>query len=78
MFEVFRKTYTVTRVAAGDYVDGKWVEGATSTFTIQASLQPAKPKEMEMLPEGRRNQETYKLYSDTQLRTVEEDETNPE
>lgn len=66
----FRSTFSVKRVVPGAYVNGFWVEGAESTFTIQASVQPLKGKEMEMLPEGRRNSQSVKIYTDTQLQTV--------
>jgi hypothetical protein len=72
MISSFRKALTVTRYAAGSYVDGRWVEGVGSTFTIKASVQPLSDREMQLLPEARRNTETYNLFTDTQLRTAEQ------
>lgn len=53
-------------------VNGRWAESAVQEFTIQASVQPLTPKEMESLEEGRRTRDAFKLYSDTALRTVKE------
>lgn len=75
-----RQSLTVTRYAGGSKVNGKWVEGTPSTFTINASVQPLTPKEIELLPEGRRaSGENYKLYADPSpiLKTVSGDE-NPD
>ena len=68
-----KKTLTVTRedTDTGAYnADGDWVKGTTSQFTITASVQPLTGKEMELLPEGRRESQSYKLYSATKLLTV--------
>lgn len=60
-------TYTVTRTAAGTRVDGRYVPGATSTFPIDAGIEPATGRELEDLPTGRRGNETIKIFTDTQL-----------
>lgn len=65
-----RKTLEVTRFAAGTRASGKWQEGTPSNFDIEASVQPLKPREMEMLPEGRRNSQSYRLYTDTNLHPI--------
>lgn len=79
MSMVPRKTLEVKRFAAGSYVKGDYVEGADNTFNITASVQPLRGKEMELLPEARREFQAYKLYSDTQLLTVNTSETkNPD
>ena len=66
----FRKTIPCTRTAAGSYVNGIWVEGTATPFTIEASVQPLRAKEMIMVPEARRNSASYRLYTDTELFTV--------
>lgn len=68
-----RRTLTVRRYAAGTYstITGKWVEGGTNDFTISASVQPLRGKEVELLPEARRESQSYKLYTDIQLLTVD-------
>lgn len=60
-------TYTVTRRAAATYVLGNPVAGGTSTFTVQASVQPANGRDLLRLPEGRRSTESRVLYTTTQL-----------
>lgn len=72
----FRKPQTIKRVTAGSYVDGVWVPGTESTFTIQASVQPLKDIELANLPEGRRNSDTIKLYTNSDLLTVEDKGVN--
>jgi hypothetical protein len=64
-------TLSIRRLASGAYVDGTWqAEIVTSTFDIRASVQPLKPKEMETLPEGRRNSQAYRIYTDIELHTT--------
>jgi hypothetical protein len=67
-------TATVRRLSAQTtWVDGLSVDSAEDTpFSINCSVQPLTPKEMEMLPEGRRNEEVFRLYTDTELHTVED------
>lgn len=65
-----RKTLTLSRPAAGSYVNGVWVEGAVTQSFFEASVQPLAGKEIELLPEERRNTESYKLFTDTELLTV--------
>lgn len=63
----FRTAFTVKRKAAGTLVKGKLVEGSTSTITIQASVQPMRGKDVDLLPEGRRTSQAVWIYTDTQL-----------
>lgn len=77
-FERFRKPVTVRRYGQGSRVKGRWVEGAMEQFTITASVQPAPAEIQEVLPEGYRQRETYILYTDTLLKVVEVDKTNPD
>lgn len=51
---------------------GMFVPGTSQTFTIIASIQPLNGREMQMLSEGSRARETFKVYTDTKLRTVSE------
>lgn len=59
-------------LSSGGYDDaGEWVEGSGQTdTTIYATVQPMKPKEMLSLPEGRRERQSYVLYTDTRLNTL--------
>ena len=60
--------------AAGQYVDGRYVPGETKTVTIFPSVQPLKASEIKMLPKGRLNVESIKIY--TELRMFISDEKN--
>jgi len=67
----FRQAVTIKRVdAAPVATDGIYAPAATSNFTIKASIQPLKPNEMQLLEEGRRDSEAFRLYTDTQLLTA--------
>ncbi len=72
----FRKPLTINRVA-GAYDHGKWVEGDTIDFEIQASVQPVKSlseNEMQSIPEGRRQSAMFRIYTNTELLTTEIDQ----
>jgi len=74
---MFRSAFTVKRMAAGTWVKGKFTEGAVTSFSIMASVQPLKGKEIELLPEGRRQSQAVNIYTDTQLNTTTAT-TNPD
>ncbi len=59
--------YTVTRRAKATYVQGRTVPGATSTLTINASVQSSEGRDLLRLPEGRRSVDTQVVYTVTQL-----------
>lgn len=63
-------TYTVTRYSgAGGYgSDGIFAAPATSTFTIEASVQPVRGRELQRLPEGLRSEEVRAIFTPTALR----------
>jgi hypothetical protein len=62
----------------GAYINGIWVKNILpSPISFKASIQPLRAREMEMLPEGRRNGCSYRLYSSTFLNTVEQNGSNP-
>lgn len=62
-------TYTVTRRQADGFTRGIANPTIDSTFTINASVQPATGKDLLRLPEGRRTNETRVLFTTTQLYT---------
>lgn len=64
-------TVTITRYNAGSYVEGRWVEGSTSTFDVKGSLQVLRPEEMLRLEEGQRLEATRKFYTKTKLQSAE-------
>lgn len=74
---ILRSTFTIKRLTPGAYVNGFWVEGSSSTFNILATVQPVSGLEMQSLPEGRRESQAVKIYTSTQLRTIE-DSKNPD
>jgi hypothetical protein len=59
---------TIYRREAGDYVNGRWVEGALVPIIREVNIQPLKPAEILMLPEADRTRESYKLYCAEDLR----------
>lgn len=73
-----RQTLAVTRFSGSSNVDGSGnvTPAGTSGFNITASVQPLRPNEMLLLPEGRRESESYRLYSDTQLLPAEKGKKN--
>lgn len=79
VFNVFRKTIAVKRYAAPaqDPATGDWIEGAESTFDILCSVQPLGRSEVEFLPEGRREEHAYKIYTNSTLQTLDSN-TNPD
>ncbi len=63
-----RKLLTVKRpTAATGYTGGVAQTESRTSFNIRASVQPLTPEEMQLLPEGRRQTEGYRLYTDTRL-----------
>jgi hypothetical protein len=64
-------TLTATRRAAGT-TDGRGraVEGATSTFPLQGSVQPVTGRDLLRLPEGLRTRELVAIISATELHTA--------
>lgn len=57
-------TLTVTPRHSGAYVAGVWTgEAAGTPRTIHGSWQPATPREVQTVPEGRRDRTVMKLYT---------------
>lgn len=72
-------TITGKRKSASTNVDGRFTPGSQTDISFKASIQPLNGKELESLPEGRREKDTYNIYTDFQLRTVDEEgNTNPD
>lgn len=68
MFNIFRKEVAVISKTEGAYVNGFWIEGSEVTTTIKASVQPISGKDVELLPEGKRLNESFKLFTDSELK----------
>ena len=47
----------------GQWVKGQWVEGSVKEIPFKGTAQPASGKAMEMLPEGKRNNEAITVYA---------------
>lgn len=66
--------YTVTRTAASTTDGhGRIVAGATSTFTIEASIQPVTDRDLKVLPEALHAEDLRKVFTVTELRAVPPD-----
>lgn len=70
-------TYAVTRGAAGSYVTGLWVPGATSVLNLDCAVQPLRGRDLQNLPEGKHASDLRKIYCETTLRTVDETAGTP-
>lgn len=59
----FNQPIKITRQKPGKYVKGVWQPGDESTFTVQTSVQPTGKNDADNLPEGRRQDQSYALYT---------------
>lgn len=77
MTSSFRQILRVERqIRDGSYVDGEYVfnrdeEGSIETFGISASKHPLSGKEMQALPEGRREKGAFAIITEFRLRTAD-------
>lgn len=62
----------INRPGPGEYTDGRFVKGQVLTFKAIASVQQATPKEINMLPEGRRNKEMKVVFTESELIPTDE------
>lgn len=63
---------TITRVAAGAYVNSEWVNGIPGPVPIKAVVQNADPDDLILLPEGTRSTEAVKIHTVSVVKTVSE------
>lgn len=64
----FRKPLVIVRLGKTELTeDGLFTVPKQSRFTVNASVQPLKPTEMQALPEGRRGCRAVKVYTDVPL-----------
>lgn len=68
----FRSKQIISRNTAGAYVSGGFVEGITTSFQIDASVQPMTGEDMKALPSGKRISDYVKAYTDTALQVTGE------
>lgn len=52
----------VSRSTQGHYLNGRWIPGSDTIFTIKAKVQPLREKELLSLPESERNSAWLKVY----------------
>lgn len=63
--------FTYKRYNAGSFDDsGIWRETGYIEDTARGSFEPLLPSEMVLLPEGRRENESYRIYTDTKLNII--------
>lgn len=60
----------VKRPGGGTYVKGRWQTQDPADLTIDAVVQPLRPEEVLRLEDSRHIQEAIKLYTQTELFTV--------
>lgn len=76
---IFRKiTKNVRRKQSQGYTGAFGNADTETTFQIRCSFQPLEPDEMKIVPEGRRDEESFKLYTNTELLTAESNGNNPD
>lgn len=69
----FRQALTGYRYNAADtFTKGIRTAASKSTISFTASVQPMGAKDMLALPEGRRDREAFRLYTDFELKTSDE------
>lgn len=73
------REHPLTRRAPGEYVNGRWREGAETISTFRASIQPAKKDDydqLQSLSEGRRVESAVRIYTRTELNVAGADTHN--
>jgi hypothetical protein len=57
------ETLAVKRPPSGVYVDGRYSAGATTNFTVLASVQPLTGEDLLVLPEGERTDDAIEIFT---------------
>lgn len=76
---MIRTTQHVLFRAPGEHAKGRWVDGAETPGTIQASVQPAKKVDYDLMQaqlDGRRIAAAVRIYTDTRLNVAGENASN--
>lgn len=71
LIQKYSEPVTITRYAGGNYVNGTYVEGATSTIDARMSIQPIEGKELLEAPQAQRTRNLKKGYTATEVFTAE-------
>lgn len=74
----FRKPVQAFRYAAGTASGGYTTPASEVPFSIRASVQPSRPSDIELLPEGRREARVFRLYTSDTLNLLEGSEAKPD
>lgn len=72
--QMLARPATLLRAGAGTYVDHEWVDGAETAISIRAVIQSPTQADMRVLPEGERTDGYVTIWTETELRTVDEDD----
>lgn len=62
----------ITRKERGHFEEGDWIDGTTSTLTVDVNIQPLKSYEIMMMPEAERTRSWWQVFSAEVLRTEKE------
>jgi hypothetical protein len=60
-------TYTVKTSAAGSHVNGRWVEGAETSSTLDAAVVPVDGDTLRQLPEAYHDKSVYTLFTTSSM-----------
>lgn len=71
--DFYAKDYSRLRTGAGNYVDGRWVDGTPTSVTIRAAVFSPSGRDLYDLPEGQRERIVWTIWSREELRTADED-----
>ncbi len=73
MTVLFTEEYEIIRATAvGTHTKGKYVTGATTVVIVDANWQPLNGKDLLNLPELQRTRRSIKIYSEVELRSLNE------
>ncbi len=72
MFSEFNQTIQLWRTVVGTYTAGVWQNYAPVSVIVQGSVQPTRPQELQLLPEGRRVAGAYTLYTEQEVKLGDE------
>lgn len=69
---------SVDRITGALNAAGDWEQTAVATFTATGSITPAVGADLQRLPEGRRNLETRRFITRSELRSSRTTDQNPD
>ena len=64
---ISKATYAVTR-KTGSYIDGIYVPGTDSNFSVKGNCQPVSGEDVLQISEGDRTKQLLKIYTKTELK----------